>query len=590
MKINRILFFLTLTLDLAIVSCNPGSVSMQSSISNQTVNVAISATPTLILSPTPSAPAIHFQMLDSRIKADFLYRAPIQTPVFSEFGPDGQLYIADSLGNRIVRISTSGEITELNLKKRIFTTGSGGPRSLAFSPDGDLYVNIWNTVYRINKDLEVTTINEIDGSPIGAIAFSPDGDLYYTDRNDQSGDVHRIRSGKDEEVIKNLPFAEYMAFGKDGSLYVSQMDQGKVYKVDVKTLEYKLFYSSSIIDPIYLAVDAEGDVWIRELTCLTQLDPAGKHKPIVIDGTRYSGNKCYQEIGTSAGLAFDKDGGIWLPSYNSRIMKLTPAVPGLGNDEYISSVVYPGMYFTSLVVNSKGEIYGTEILSGTLMRISYGKYETIVELGCRNNSTLAIDQKDNIYIGTSCDNGKIMVLDTEGKLSDYAQIITESMTFGKDGSLYAISGRFGHTKSLIRISAKDTYTILAKSFENITLGKSHVQIASWKGGLYITDEETRNFYKVGYDGRGNIVQLKTPIKGGNQPIVMTAQSDGTIFLLVHGWGLGDGPYELIKIDVNGEMNGLAVHIAGDPGAFAFSQNDKILYIAECGGVIRMEFK
>ena len=86
-------------------------------------------------------------------------------------------------------------------------------------------------------------------------------------------------------IVDKLPYAEHLAFGLDGTLYVSQLDQGTVYKVK----EISLFYTGFLEDSTYLTVDTEGDIWIRGLNYMAQISPEGIEKPYTVDGLMYNG-------------------------------------------------------------------------------------------------------------------------------------------------------------------------------------------------------------------------------------------------------------------------------------------------------------
>ncbi len=55
-------------------------------------------------------------------------------------GPDGKLYVADTAGNRVVRISTNGDIEQVFQQGSNFIKGLDQPLDLVVGPDGSVYV------------------------------------------------------------------------------------------------------------------------------------------------------------------------------------------------------------------------------------------------------------------------------------------------------------------------------------------------------------------------------------------------------------------------------------------------------------------
>jgi sugar lactone lactonase YvrE len=136
------------------------------------------------------------------------------------FDPDGSLYVTFS-GSRgqqgpvsIYRVRPDGT-------REPFVTDLPNPTSLAFGPDGHLYVSsrFDGSVHRIGRDGSVATHATDLGVPCG-IAFGPDGHLFVGDR---SGSILMVGGGRVSQVAAIPPSvaAFHLAFGPDGALYVS---------------------------------------------------------------------------------------------------------------------------------------------------------------------------------------------------------------------------------------------------------------------------------------------------------------------------------------------------------------------------------
>ena len=538
-------------------------------------------TETPVALPTQTAPErpMHFSMSDPSLQADYSYRSFLQVPLGMAWGPDNQLYVADYLGRHIVRITPKGEMSELNLISNPWK--DDGPRTLAFSPDGTLYVNDHSHIYRIDQSNQAQPITGVSGNPIGGIAISPDGELFYTDRSSSGAVRHWNKNGTSNTIVENLPFVENMVFAPDGALYVSERNMGKVYKVDVKTHAMSLFYSMEISDSIYLAVDHEGDIWIRGINFLIQLSPKGQIKPFLVDGKSNYGDPKFYMIATSSGLAFDKEGGLWLGSYDSRLIKFSPTKPGAKDPAFKSKTISTGLVISSMAVSQQGDIYATDSQRHEVIRIKSGKIESLGNFGCAGNAAIALDRNDKIYVGLPC--GKIMTMDQKGHFSNYASLTTDRMTFGADGGLYAIVSGSNNQKSLVRITGKNKYIKLTESIAGLPLGAGEVHIASWKEGLYIFVESGRYLFRTDFEGKGELINIQ-PTMAGAGPAPITATSDGRVFIIPHG------PYDLLFIDAEGSSKVYASGFYGDPWALAVSPDGQWLYVAECGAIDRLEIK
>jgi gluconolactonase len=126
---------------------------------------------------------------------------------------DGTLWIAESSTPSLLRRSPDGKIdlwlTECNHKKFIF------PNDLAFGPDGLLYMTD-------------SGINTYQLAPDGKIradyrTLSYNGRVYQIDTHDRTA----------IEIDSGLQFANGIAFGPDGNLYVNETITGNVYTYSV---------------------------------------------------------------------------------------------------------------------------------------------------------------------------------------------------------------------------------------------------------------------------------------------------------------------------------------------------------------------
>ena len=130
----------------------------------------------------------------------------------------------------------------------VFRVVPGGPRepfvsgivnatSLAFSPDGRLYVSsrFDGTVYRVLDDGQYEVVASDLGLACG-VAFAPDGTLFVGDR---SGTIFQVDPQGRTTTLAMLPAsvaAFHLAMGPDAALYVTGptlASYDRVYRIDM---------------------------------------------------------------------------------------------------------------------------------------------------------------------------------------------------------------------------------------------------------------------------------------------------------------------------------------------------------------------
>jgi sugar lactone lactonase YvrE len=141
----------------------------------------------------------------------------VDNPVFDR---DGNLFVTYS-GSRgqeapvsVFRVTTEGT-------REPFVSGIVNATSLAFGPDGKLYVSsrFEGSVYRINDDGTHEQVASDMGVACG-LAFDAEGTLYVGDR---SGTIFKVRDGEASPFATLPPSvaAFHLAMSPDGELFVS---------------------------------------------------------------------------------------------------------------------------------------------------------------------------------------------------------------------------------------------------------------------------------------------------------------------------------------------------------------------------------
>jgi sugar lactone lactonase YvrE len=136
------------------------------------------------------------------------------------FDREGNLYVTFS-GSRGQQAPVSIYVVRRDGTREPFVSGLPNPTSLAFGPDGALYVSsrFDGAVHRVDERGGVTVFATDLGVACG-IAFGRDGALYVGDR---SGSVLRV-TGSQVRLFATIPpsvAAFHLAFGPDGWLYVT---------------------------------------------------------------------------------------------------------------------------------------------------------------------------------------------------------------------------------------------------------------------------------------------------------------------------------------------------------------------------------
>lgn len=236
------------------------------------------------------------------------------------FDRAGNLYVTFS-GSRGQQAPVSIYVVRRDGSREPFVSDIANPTSLAFGPDGHLYVSsrFDGTVYRVEANGSVTTCAGDLGVACG-IAFGPDGALYVGDR---SGSVLRVRDG-DARLFATLPSsvaAYHLAFGPDGFLYVTAPTlsaRDAVHRISPEGVAELL--ADGFGRPQGLAFDAQGRLYLVDAlagsSALVRFDPARpEDRELLVDG------------GALIGLAFDPLGGLALASADT-VYKIDAALQG----------------------------------------------------------------------------------------------------------------------------------------------------------------------------------------------------------------------------------------------------------------------
>ncbi len=163
----------------------------------------------------------------------------VQASRAAAYGPDGLLYVADAVGNRIGRFDPEGD-SSLDVVVTAGDEGLGRPRGLAFTPDGGLLVVSAGTGEVLAFDSETGAFQAVvaEGliNPAGAVV-GPDGLLYVADENADAVEVFSL-DGRPVASLATGPGSgpADVTFGPDGLLYVALSVAGRIDRIDALSL------------------------------------------------------------------------------------------------------------------------------------------------------------------------------------------------------------------------------------------------------------------------------------------------------------------------------------------------------------------
>lgn len=527
----------------------------------------------------------HYSLrMDWSKPGEYLYRGFVQVPRGMTLGPDGNIYVADWCGRHIVVLGTDGSIADLGLWKNPYRWKAVGPHYLDFDSKGNLYIASYGIVIRVLPDGTVESITGHDTYTFGGVAINDQDQVFYTDRGE--GEVFAITpEGERVLVASGIPEAEGMAFGLDGTLYVGQTSLSQVVQVDIETGRVEPFFSIDLpVGTIHMAVDQDGDIWIRGAGVLFQVNPEGIELPFWIGGEECGGESI--PLATSGGIAFDKTGQMWIASYSSKIMRLSNPVPGEKDSWEAFETVFPGFETRTMAVDDQNTVYVPNIHTDELWQVSPGgNAETILEYGQAPGIDALVPNSDGtLFLGRS--NGEVTTLDSTRTEEHFAYVMARSMTIGADGLLYAISAnRDDGSLEVVRISGVDDVEVITNEIGGYILGAGPYQFEAnqyvkiepaMDQGLYLYDATYHALLYLDFDGVGRLIHELTPVDYANLRVAVAP--DGTVYRIDHE------DYDVHVIYPDGRSEIVAWDLYGDPEALSVSKDGEWLLVAENGAI------
>lgn len=168
------------------------------------------------------------------------------------FTPDGRLYMTQVfLGDALHEVDWKGDGGA-----RLIRENLGGLNGFEIGPDGMIYGPLWfeNAIVRADPATGETSM-VADGFEIPAAAnFGADGMLYAIDT--KTGELVRIdpANGETTLVATLAPALDNLAIGPNGLIYVSNMAEATIYEVNPTSGEFRKVVSGPLATPTDIAI------------------------------------------------------------------------------------------------------------------------------------------------------------------------------------------------------------------------------------------------------------------------------------------------------------------------------------------------
>jgi sugar lactone lactonase YvrE len=217
------------------------------------------------------------------------------------------------------------------------------------------------TLFRVDVEGEVTEFSGDITNPTG-IAFSAAGEMFVTSRLD--GSVYKVSPFKEaSEFARNLGVATGIAFDSEGSMYIGDRS-GTIYRVNGIGEEKVWAQLEPSVAAYHLAFGPDDSLYVTGPT-VTSFDCVWR---INQDGDV---DQFFKGLGRPQGLAFDRDGNLYVASSYKGRRGIVRISPGGQAEIVVAGVNLVGLAFSSageMAVASIDSVYSLQMqVRGTLL-------------------------------------------------------------------------------------------------------------------------------------------------------------------------------------------------------------------------------
>lgn len=445
----------------------------------------------------------------------------------------GAVYIADSLDDRVRKITPDGRITTIAGAGRSGFSGDGGPASegrlnqpygVALGPDGDLFIaDLGNArVRRITPDGIITTFagGGDDGSANGVpaisarlvqprdLAFDREGNLYISDfgghrvyRVTPSGVITRVagtgfggRIGEVDNIpalLVPLDSPAGLAFDPFGRLYVADSANGLIRVVANGLLSTVRGTADRVGSPVALAFDAQGTLHV-----------ASKSGGVVArfsaaPGTVLSGPDVFQP----RGLAFAPDGSLYIADgvpgeraagivHKLAVNGISVAAgdgtfrsPGDGRQARTAWVESP----EAVAADTNGTVYIAQG-DGRIRKLTGGVIATLATVA--GATALAADPAGNVWVAQRARNRVLKLGPSGATVNSYPIEVPESLAAAASGNVFVATG----AGTVWKIMPAGTASVLGRVGELCGIA------AGPDGTVYVAERDSRAVFRISLNG------------------------------------------------------------------------------------------
>jgi uncharacterized repeat protein (TIGR01451 family) len=229
-------------------------------------------------------------------------------------GPDGNVWFTEDFGNKIGRITPAGAITEFPIP-----TSSSGPTGIGAGSDG----NLWFVETSTNKIGRTTTAGVITEFPIptpssgpNGITPGPDGNLWFVETT-----VNKIGRVTTTGTVTEFPVPtansglQDIFAGPDGNLWFVEATTNKIGRITTSGVVTEFPVPTTNSQPFGITAGADGNLWfVEKANKIGRITTAG----VITEFTIPLG-------GLPREIAKGADGNLWFTETNgNRIGRIVP--------------------------------------------------------------------------------------------------------------------------------------------------------------------------------------------------------------------------------------------------------------------------
>lgn len=499
-------------------------------------------------------------------EVDHILQPTVISPTDVAIGPDGDIFVTEWGGHRILRVSPDGTVStyaEVELTEPF----------LAFNSEGDLFVCEGENLVRISPTGEKSIASDIHAS---GMAFGPSGDLFVL----CDEDIIRFTPEGDRSVFATGGLKGDIAVAPSGEVFIANHTVGKIFKVDrngtVTTLA-----SGYVLDAFNIGFDNEGNLYSnQDYFCRVSLEDGTLSSPIL---------RAFNVVINWRPFVFDRSGDvIFICPTTNTVVKAS-----LDSKRVISLVEGIGSSH-ALAVGSSGDLFmgasnSYPINPGKVVRISSDGSISDSATGFTTVHDITFDTSGNMYVSDfDYEGGK------GGRLLKVAPDATTSTILSGNYDLHSLafhpaSGDFLafelNDRRILRITAEGDMRVLPVDFGGEVL---IADIAlDQQGNLislvvfeenYETGPVHRGLFRISPDNKVTLLaNIDTPLATSEDDVFVGPSGD--IFVV----GPEEHPvFRMLRITPEGDVSVFARNLPFDTLSLTINQSGDIFFTCSAG--------